>query len=194
MRFLIHTCIKWLPLAVGITLLCGVIYATVQQNYRTSLDDPQIQMAEDAAAAIQNGASATSVIPAGTVDLDASLAPWVAVYDASGAELASSGELNGAPPKLPQGVFDTSTWHAFAEDGIKLQLPANEDRFSWQPQPDVRQAVVLIKASNGDFVASGRNMREVENREGALMSMVGIGWAVTIVATFVAQAIAQYLL
>jgi hypothetical protein len=194
MTFLARAFLKWLPLGVAITLVCALLYATVQQNYRTSLNDPQIQMAEDAAIAVGNGASVQSVVPVGNVDLEASLAPWVAVYDANGNELASSGELNSAPPKLPQGVFDISTWHSFAEDGIKLQVPQNENRFTWQPQPDVRQAVVLVHASNGDFVASGRNMREVENREGALTLMVGIGWAVTMLATFVTQGITSWML
>jgi hypothetical protein len=194
MIFLVRTFLKWLPLGVAITLVCGLIYATVQQNYRTSLNDPQIQMAEDAAAAIGNGASAQSVVSGAKVDLDASLAPWIAVYDGSGNELASSGELDGAAPKLPQGVFDTNTWHSFAEDGIKLQVPQNEDRFSWQPQPDVRQAVIVVHATNGDFVAAGRNMREVEDRETALTVMVGIGWLVAMAATFIAQGVAQYFL
>ena len=32
----------WLPLAVAITLLCGLIYVAIQQTYRSNADDPQI--------------------------------------------------------------------------------------------------------------------------------------------------------
>jgi hypothetical protein len=194
MRFLARTFLKWLPLGVAVTLMCGLVYATVQQNYRQSLNDPQIQMAEDAASALSQGAKATSLVPAAQINMADSLSPWLAVYDASGNVVASSGELDGVPPKLPQGVFDTSTWHIFAEDGIKLTVPADENRFSWQPESDVRQAVVLVQAQNGMFVAAGRNMREVENREAALTLMAGVGWLFTMVATYTVQTIAQYLL
>ena len=49
MRFLVRVLVSWLPLAVASTGMCLLVYATVQQNYRQSLNDPQIQMAEDAA-------------------------------------------------------------------------------------------------------------------------------------------------
>ena len=84
MRFIVRAFLKWLPLGVAITLVCGLIYVTVQQNYRTSLNDPQIQMAEDAAALIDSGSSVQSVIPSGKVDLERSLSPWIGVYDSNG--------------------------------------------------------------------------------------------------------------
>ena len=49
MNFFVRVFLKWLPLGVAVTLVCALIYATVQQNYRQSANDPQIQMAEDAA-------------------------------------------------------------------------------------------------------------------------------------------------
>src|SRR5580704_15937593 len=106
MRFSIRIVLAWLPLAVAITLLCALMYAAVQQNYRQSLNDPQIQMAEDAAAAIGNGASIASVIPQTEINIAQSLAPWIAVYDARGNPIASNATLDGALPRLPQGVFD----------------------------------------------------------------------------------------
>ena len=42
--------LKWLPMALVVTALCGVVYAAVFRNIRQSANDPQIQMAEDAAA------------------------------------------------------------------------------------------------------------------------------------------------
>lgn len=177
------------------TLVCGLVYATVQQNYRQSLNDPQIQMAEDAAAQLDGGAAPDAVVPnTAKVNMAASLAPWLAVYDSSGQPIVSSGYLNNAMPSLPSGVFATSTWKQYAEDRIAMQIPSNETRFTWQPQPDVRQAVVLVAASNGKYVAAGRNMREVEDREQVLTLMVAIGWATTIVASFIAQALTEYLL
>jgi len=42
---------QWLPLAIVIKLLCGLVYVAVQQEVRLSANDPQIGMAEDLAAA-----------------------------------------------------------------------------------------------------------------------------------------------
>lgn len=42
----------WLPLAVTIIAVFGGICLTVQQSYRMGANDPQIQMAEDAARAL----------------------------------------------------------------------------------------------------------------------------------------------
>jgi hypothetical protein len=46
-----NTFLRWLPLAVAITILAGLVYATVQQSLRQGANDPQIQLAEDTAAA-----------------------------------------------------------------------------------------------------------------------------------------------
>ena len=198
MRFLTRVFIAWLPLAVAVTLLCSLVYATVQQNYRQSLNDPQIQMAEDAANSINAGVAPSAVF-GGTkaVDIGSSLAPWLAVFDASGMMVVSSGSLDGQAITFPSGVFNTSTWHTYAEYGISIPVPPQEDRFTWQPRSGVREAVVLIKVQSSTgtvFVASGRNMREVENREGALVFTVAIGWIVTLVGTLLIQIFSTYIL
>lgn len=197
MSFFPRVFLKWLPLGVAVTLVCGLVYVTVQQNYRQSLNDPQIQMAEDAAAELSSGKEIDEVVPTNIVDMTSSLSPWLAVYTNTGVPLLSSGKLNGELPQLPPGVFSTSTWKGYAEDRFSMQVPPDETRFTWQPASNVRQAVVLVHfdSANGiGFVAAGRNMREVENREGVLVLMSGIGWVVTMVATFATQALAEYLL
>ena len=45
----------WLPLGLVTLILCGLVNLAVQQNYRMSANDPQIQAAEDVAAAISQG-------------------------------------------------------------------------------------------------------------------------------------------
>ncbi|HUO50583.1 MAG TPA: hypothetical protein VMU25_03440 [Candidatus Paceibacterota bacterium] len=188
--------LAWLPLCVTITAVCGLVYAAVQQNYRQSLNDPQIQMAEDAAAAIVSGKQIDQVVPTTVVDIRTSLSPWMAVYTNAGVPLLSSGKLDGELPRLPSGVFDTSTWKQYAAYGFGLSIPTNETRFTWQPRPDVRQAVVVVHfdSQNGvGYVAVGRNMREVEARSGALAYMVFAAWLVAILASYIAQLGAAYL-
>ena len=137
-------------------------------------------MAEDAAAQIVAGTSPSMVVPAGTIDIGNSLAPWVAVYNGYGGIIASNATLGGSAPSLPQGVFKTY-----------------ENRFTWQPTPSVRQAVVLvyIPAPNGPlYVASGRSLREVEVRESGLTLMVAAAWAFTLGCLFVASFVLWWLL
>jgi hypothetical protein len=45
----------WLPLAALTTALCGLVYLAVQQALRQAANDPQIQMAEDAAYILSQG-------------------------------------------------------------------------------------------------------------------------------------------
>ncbi|OGG60394.1 hypothetical protein A2765_03015 [Candidatus Kaiserbacteria bacterium RIFCSPHIGHO2_01_FULL_56_24] len=95
-----------LPLAIAITGICTLVYGTVQQNFWESLNDPRIQMAEDAAGALQGGVSPADVVVHVTpINIGISLAPRIVVYDEAKTPLESTGELNGAPHKPPTGVF-----------------------------------------------------------------------------------------
>jgi hypothetical protein len=84
----------WLPLALAITLIYGAIYATGQQILRQSANDPQIQLAEDAARDLDQGATAAIVVGQQTADLTISLAPFIMVVDSKGTVVASSGVIN----------------------------------------------------------------------------------------------------
>jgi hypothetical protein len=163
----------FLPLAVLVTCLCVLIYVVVQQDLRTGANDPQQQLAEDAAAQLDRGATPSSVMSGLAVDLGASLAPFVVVYGPSGAVLATSGQLDGQPPMIPAGVLAAA--HA---NGI--------DKVTWQPQPGVRIATVSVPWDGGT-VSAGRSLRVVEERESALELLVAGGWLATLAALAVAS-------
>ncbi len=159
-----------------------------------SLNDPQIQLAEDAALRLGHGGVPAEVVPHGIplVDMAKSLAPWMVVYDASGMPLEASAQLNGAPPKLPIGVFDVRQWLAHPNGLYYNQSPVAQNRFTWQPTSDVRQAVILTQSSDKKyFVAAGRNMRETEQRIEHLGEIMFAGWA-TILVCLAIMSIASY--
>jgi hypothetical protein len=139
---------KWLPLIAVITLLCGLIYLSVQQSLRWGANDPQIQMAEDSAASLAAGGMPESVLPPAQVEISTSLAPFMVIYGAAGQPLVSSGLLHGAVPNLPTGVFDYTRQNG-------------EDRVSWQPEPGVRVAAVVVAYGGAQpgFVLAGRSLR-----------------------------------
>ena len=162
---------KWLPFSIATAGLCALVYLTVQQSLRMGANDPQIQMAEDAASSLNVGASLETVIPSIKVEIADSLAPFVIVFDKSGKVLASSATLHGAVPAYPAGVLD-------------YVRQKGQDRVTWQPEVGVRMATVVVPYNNG-FVMAGRSLTEIEKRESQVESLSGSAmlgiWAATLI-------------
>jgi hypothetical protein len=169
-RTLGATLVQWIPLAALTVLLTGMIYVATQQSYRSGANDPQIQMATDAVNALERGASPQDLVAANTLDIAESLAPYLAIYDASHQVVASSATLHGAPLAPPSGVFDDAQIN-----GMNV--------LTWQPEPGVRSAIV-VKPYPGGFVLAGRSLQSVEERETSLEQMVLVGGLATLALTF----------
>jgi hypothetical protein len=146
-------------------------------------NDPQIQMAEDAADHLAGGGTPESVLPASRIDIARSLAPFVVVYDRAGGPLATSGLLHGQVPVLPSGVLD------YVRDN-------GEDRVTWQPENGVRIAAVVTSYGGPQpgFVLAGRSLREVEKRESQTESIVGILWLVTMAGSLLVVVLVEAVL
>jgi hypothetical protein len=151
-----------LPGAVLATLICGLAYALIQYDLRSGANDPQYQLAEDGAAALDGGSAPAMLVDPVTVDVSTALAPFVAVYDVNGTPLASDGRLDGQIPTPPTGVFASAR-----------QNPP--DVVTWQPRAGVRIAVVVVPWRNG-FVLAGRSLRLVEEREDQALRLAALGW------------------
>jgi hypothetical protein len=145
----------WCATAVIVLALVGFAGFVTQQNYRLSANDPQIQMAHDAAEALAGGTTTAVLLDnMPTLDIAKSLAPFEIIYDQAGHELTATGKLDGAVPVLPGGVLDYAKAHG-------------EDRITWQPRPGVREATVVVHQGQY-YVAAARSLREVEAREDQL--------------------------
>jgi hypothetical protein len=168
----------WLLSAIIVSSLAGLLYVVVQQDIRLNANDPQIQLAEDAATALSNGQSVQSVVPTQQVDIAHSLAPYIIVFDTNGKPIASSAQLNGQTPTPPSGIFDSVKQHG-------------EDRVTWQPQLGVRSAIVVtsFSGSTSGFVVAGRSLREVEIREDTMLQLVLLGWGTILIVTLFAAAL-----
>ena len=162
-------------LATGLALALNTI---PQQVLRLGANDPQIAMAGDLVARLEQGIAPAEAVPAGSIDLSRSLTPFLIAYDDQGRPLASQAQLNGKTPTPPSGVFANVRQHG-------------EDRISWQPRRDVRIAAVIqrVNGPQPGFVLAGRNMREVESREALVGQLAGLTWigmmAVILVGTAV---------
>jgi hypothetical protein len=152
-----------LPLLGAVSVLAFAIGLAGQQMLRAGADDPQVQLAEDAAARFAAGTAPQGLV-AGLppLEITASIGPWLAVFDARGTPLASSARLDGALPALPAGVFAAAAGAAH--------------RVTWQPEPGVRSATVVVQAGTRGFVVAGRSLRDVEEREGLVWRLAGLAW------------------
>jgi hypothetical protein len=164
----------WLIVATAVTCLSLMVYGAGQQILRQSANDPQIALAEDAAATLMQGAKPDSVVNSQQIDIAHSLLPFLIVFDAGGKPVASSAVLDGGVPSVPAGVFDYTAKH-------------DQDRITWQPVSDARIAAVIQHYGGAapGFVLAGRSLREVERREDSLLAMVALGWLVTLALTLI---------
>ena len=164
---------SWLPLAVAIVAMCGLVYLTVQQVLRQGANDPQIQLSEDFAASLTASKAPFDEFPTQQVEISTSLAPFVMIFDDNGKVLISNALLDGTAPQYPVGVFDYVRQHG-------------QDRVTWQPREGVRHATVVTRYSGpvgSGFVVAGRSLREVEERSMYFLQICAIACILTLVAT-----------
>ncbi len=172
MKILKNIIRRWLPIGLAIVMVSGLAYVLAQQILRQNANDPQIQMAEDAAALLANAKNESLPIPNEVIDYGKSLAPFLMVFDDAGTVVGSSGKLNGIVEIPPAGVLDYAREHG-------------EDRVTWQPSPTTRIAAVIVRVegTRPGFVLAGRSLREVEERSNLLLSLVVLGLIVMLAAS-----------
>jgi hypothetical protein len=172
MRIFTHIFKIWLPLAVAVSALSVLTYAAAQQIVRQDLNDPQIQLAEDASQSLRAGTLPQAPASGPQVEMSTSLAPFLMTFDANGSLIASSGVLHGRAPQFPLGA-------------LAAARASGENRVTWQPEPLVRIAAVVV-AYPGGFVMAGRNMREGEQRIAQIGQLAALGWISALAATLLA--------
>ena len=172
----------WIPLAIVATGLFAAAYLAVQQDIRMGADDPQIALAEDAAAALRGGAAAADVATGYPVDITSSLAAYIIVFDAQGEPIAGTAQVDGRLPKPPMGVLTSAA-------------SSGENRVTWQPLEGVRMATVSVStgAPEAPYVLVGRSLREAESRIAEITALMAIVWILTLVASLAAIAILDVL-
>jgi hypothetical protein len=155
----------WLGLIIIITLIYGTIYTAAQQVQRTDANSPQIQLSEDIANSLNNGANPTKIL-SGKVDIRSSLSPFTIIYDKSGQIVSGNGYLNTKLPIVPVGVLSASQGNAY-------------NAITWQPDNGVRIASVSVSADKY-YVLSGRSLTEVEKNESNTFHIVVLGWGLSL--------------
>lgn len=172
--------VPWVLSLVLVTFFCLLLLFVVQKMYRQSANHPQIQIAEDAAAAFEQNqftnetlkSSFESFVPSiGQVDLGSSLSPWIQVYDASHEVIESSVSIQEAQttPRVSSELFE----------GLRKR---DQIRLTWQPRKGIRQAIVITKFSGlrSGYIVVGRSLREVEDQIRILTVIISAAWFVMV--------------
>jgi hypothetical protein len=156
------------------TVLSLALYGIPQQVLRMGANDPQVQLAGDLAAQLEQGVAPSDAVPSTQVDIARSLAPFVIAYDQTGKPIASQATLDGAVPIPPKGVFDYT-------------LQNGEDRPTWSPRPGVRLATVVrrVGGAHPGFVLAGRSLNEVQHRIRHVWDMASVAWLLMLGLIFV---------
>lgn len=183
MRVLKRIVARWLPLAGVVAVLAILNAVTAQQLLRGSADEPQVQLARDAARALAEGHDAQLPLGSTPVDVSTSLAPFIIVYNPTGIVTYSTAHLNGNTPELPGGVLaDVST--------------RGEARFTWQPAQAVRIAAVVVPIAGGStgYVLVGRSLAETESRIQQIQALSLLGAGAALVAALFVVGVVEVLL
>lgn len=169
---------------LAVTIGSGVLlfsYIAVQQSLRYSLNEPQLQIAQDAANQLSTGdKTPQSIIPTTSVDESRSLAPFVTIVDKNGSVLASSGKIGEVVPLPPLSAFSdaqkrTSTW------------------FTWQHNNNTLRDAAVIVPFNGKtsgYVLVARSMSQTEE----LISRITVFAAWTLLGILLVPALIIFLI
>jgi ABC-type nickel/cobalt efflux system permease component RcnA len=174
----------WLPLALSLTLITGFAFLAVQQNYRMSANDPQVQITHDAMQDLSQVPDLNQLAGAfNKIDISKVYNSFIVVYDEKGKPVAGNGYLNDQLPSLPANTLATTK-------------NKGETRFTWQPNKSLRFAAVVtyFKGQQSGFIMAGRSLAETEKR----IKMTGlaalIAWLAALLLSYLAcQAAAKWM-
>lgn len=158
--------LQYLSAMAIITIVMVLIYAGIQQTYRSNANDPQVEIAYDLRDRLQKS---KPILFDDTVELESSLSVFKELYDGNGNPIQSNGLLNGKLPQLPKALFEYAKTNG-------------EHWITWQPQRNVRMAVGIVKVNsdNTGYIVVGRSLKEVEERVSRLTTIVIIAWILCI--------------
>jgi hypothetical protein len=158
--------LPYLSAIIIVTVIIGLVYVAVQQTYRTGANDPQTEILYTIKERMEKG---MEPLPKGSdsVDLQKSLAVFVAAYDSSGNATWSTGYLHGEKPNLPRSLFQQAKMNG-------------EHWVTWQPQRDVRMSIGILPVNGGpvSYIVAGRSLKLVEQRVSKLLTLIFVCWLI----------------
>jgi hypothetical protein len=141
----------WLFAVFVIGLPVMTAYVFVQQEARSGINIPLIQIMQSVRSDLQTGVKPSVILQAKQIDLSISQSPFITLYGLDKAVLGSSENLGGRVLTLPNGVLD-------------LAKSKGEYRVTWQPTSALRFASITDYVPTFGYISVSESLREVENR------------------------------
>lgn len=175
-KVLQETLFSWLPLAIAIIIMSGLVFVIAQQSYRHSANDPQIQIAQDIATALNKGdVQADAIVPpTATAEITSSLSTFVTIYNATGTPIGSSAVIDGSLPTIKESI-------------LVATKKTGESRITWEPKSGLRIATVITSYKNptaSGFILVGRSLKETDVRIAQAGLMTAIACLISLVLSF----------
>lgn len=161
---------SWVAAAVIVTIVFGTVYLTLQQIGRRAVNDAP---AAALAAQIQQLDSDPATGP--RLELTKDSGTFLIVYGDDNKPVFTTVTLHGEVPDLPAGVLDTAR-------------TAGTDAVTWQPEPDLRMAVVARHAARRVVVA-GQSLTPFENSDRWTQLILATGWLISMMVLGAAYAV-----
>ncbi len=141
----------WLLVMFLFGLSIMTSYVFVQQESRSGIEIPLIQVMQSVKADLQAGVAPSTILKAQEIDLSIAQSPFITLYALDRKVIGSSEHLGGQTLTLPSGVLD-------------IARARGEYRVTWQPTKDLRFASVTDYVPTFGFVSVSESLREVEAR------------------------------
>lgn len=154
-----------------VTALSLLVFVTAQQVIRQLGYFPEDTLAHDLGAALATGKDPSLLVPDRDEDVGSLQSPFLVVYNDKMEAVASTGLLNGARPRPPIGTFDKAR-------------TTGENRFTWQPDPDHRFAVVMLRFEGtgaSGYVLGARSLLGTERLIILIGKLVLTAWFLIVV-------------
>lgn len=188
MKQFVKSLASWPPLSVAIVFIYCFMYYVMQQYIRLSANELPARYANDIAEKLKTGMPPSQAInDMAQVDMEKSLSPFVIILDNSGKCLCGTAILHGACPTPPHGALTYAKQHG-------------DNRITWQPEQGLRNAAIIMPCdimlqdhTEHGYVLAGRSMRETEQRLHFLLMQIFAGIIVTLIATFAAVLLMNYI-
>lgn len=163
-------------------MLAGLLALTFQHSLRLAANDPQIELAEDISLRLARGADPQTILTQPAINLRTSVSTYVMVFNRVQEPVVVTALLDNQEVKPPVELFN-------------LTEKNGQTRFTWQPAPGVKSAVVMqyFDDQQTGYLLVGRSLRETDYRITEITQTIMAGWlmimALSLVCTIVMERI-----
>ncbi len=146
----------------GLSIMTSYVF--VQQEGRSSMNLPLLQLAQTVEFDLHSGVQPSEILKGRQIDLSVNQDPFITLYSLNKKVLGSSQHLNGQTLTLPVGVLDNARRNG-------------ETRVTWQPNRDLRFASITDYLPNFGYVSVSQSLKETEARatRGVWIALAAIG-------------------